>query len=564
MSTHRIGIDLGTTNTAVAYTELGRERVVKVEKNEYTSGILPSCVAWGRNGLLIGSRAFREPGCVRQFKRELGTDRRYELGDQSLSPVELSSLVLRRIKDGFEREVGQVEGAVITVPANFTDRKRAETKEAGRLAGLDVLRIINEPSAAAIAYARSNRQPGENALVVDWGGGTLDVSLLDCMGDIVDIKSNDGDERCGGVDIDQGLMEVILADHAASLGGKVDLPAVRWEVERAAEQIKIHLSEDDIWDEPLNLRSARTFLDVRVDRNDLRRIAEPLVDRVLEAIDRCLAKAPEGRVAPNDVSEVILVGGSSKLPLLRRKIADKFGRDGRADINPMEVVALGAAYQAEHAERTGELVTVHSLTHALGTAVIGPDSSGVVRPNLFSPILEAGMRLPARGVNNYSTVHDNQESIDVRVFEALVPAETVDGMTEWGEGQAIVGLPKAPAGSYSVEITFEYSIEQELAVTVSVPGHGVERKWTAKHREELEAGRRASEARIDDLVSRTLEPLRDVVRKARMRESDLDRTAGVALADLEAALSTSDINRAKEAKARLMEALFDLGISLDG
>ena len=158
MSTYRVGIDLGTTNSVIAYTELDRERVVKVEKNEYTSAVLPSCVAWGKQGLLVGSQALREPACIRQFKREIGSDRSYEIGGRFYNPVELSSLVLRRLKEGFEREVGAIDGAVITVPANFTDRKRAETKEAGRLAGLDVLRIINEPSAAAIAYARGNQQ----------------------------------------------------------------------------------------------------------------------------------------------------------------------------------------------------------------------------------------------------------------------------------------------------------------------------------------------------------------------------------------------------------------------
>jgi molecular chaperone DnaK (HSP70) len=171
MARYRVGIDLGTTNSVIAYTDMGKQRVVKVETNEYTSAILPSCIAWSKDGLLVGARARREyASVVREFKRDIGTDKVYLLGGTSYSPVELSSLVLRRLKDGFEREVGEIEGAVITVPANFTDRKRAETKEAGRLAGLDVLRIINEPSAAAIAYARSVRKPGENALVIDWGG----------------------------------------------------------------------------------------------------------------------------------------------------------------------------------------------------------------------------------------------------------------------------------------------------------------------------------------------------------------------------------------------------------
>lgn len=563
MSRHRVGIDLGTTNSVVAFTELGRERVVKVEENEYTSGVLPSAVAWGKGGLLVGAQAVREADCVRQFKRDIGVDRHFRLGEHDYSPVELSALVLKKVKSGFEREVGEIEGVVITVPANFTDRKRAETKEAGRIAGLDVLRIINEPSAAAIAYARSERPPGDNTLVVDWGGGTLDVSLLDCTGNVLDIKANDGDERCGGADIDQSLMEHILELHASSLGGQADVPAVRWEIERFAEQVKIYLSKEEAWEEPLNLKSARTFLDVTIDRRTLNGIVEPLVDRVMAAIDRCLAKSPEGTISPKDVTDVILVGGSSKLPLLRRRISEKFGREGRCDLDPMEVVALGAAYQAEHAERTGELVTIHSLTHALGTRVVGHDSRGVLRPDIFSTILEAGMKLPARATETYHTINDDQDVISVEVYEALVPGETIEGMTQWGESTKIENLPHGKAGSFPIEIEFEYSIEQELSVAVRIPAHGISRRWKAKHRSDLESGREISQRKVEGLVERTIAPLRDIVRAARDRSDALDRTAQVALADLEAAVAMGDVESAKEAKSRLMDALFELGVSLD-
>ena len=229
------------------------------------------------------------------------------------------------------------------------------------------------------------------------------------------------------MDIDQALLELILDRHGAELGGQVDVPAVRWEVERAAEQIKIHLSTEQEWDEPLNLRSARTFLDVSFTRKDLNLVAEPFVQRVIEAIDRCLKKAPEGALSPSDVSEVILVGSSSKLPLFQTRLAQKFGKEGRCDLNPMEVVALGAAYQAEHAERTGALITIHS----------------------------------------------------------------------------------------------------------------------------------------DDLVTRTLDPLRDLVRSVRERSDRLDHLAGVALANLEAAVSANDVEGARTAKGRLIDALFELGISIN-
>lgn len=564
MARYRVGIDLGTTNSVIAYTDMGKQRVVKVETNEYTSAILPSCIAWSKDGLLVGARARREyASVVREFKRDIGTDKVYLLGGTSYSPVELSSLVLRRLKDGFEREVGEIEGAVITVPANFTDRKRAETKEAGRLAGLDVLRIINEPSAAAIAYARSVRKPGENALVIDWGGGTLDVSLIDCVGNVLDVKANDGDERCGGADVDAAIAQLIMSKHRAELGGKVDVPAVRGELLLVAEQIKIHLASETEWSEPINLKSARTFVDVHLTREEVNRVTAPLIDRVMAAVDRCLTKAPEGALDTRAISEIILVGGSSKLPALRRRIVDRFGRDGRVDIDPMEVVALGAAYQAEHAQRTGDTIIVHSLTHALGTSILGRDKHGIMRENLFSPILHAGMKLPARATESYRTVHDNQESIGVSVFEALIPGETTSGMTEWGEETTIDGLPAAPAGQIEVQITFEYSIEQELSVSVTIPKSGVKRTWKAQHREELATKRPESQRKVDELHERTLAPLRDVVRLARQRSARLDRIASGALADLEAAVAAGDVERAKESKARLMDALFEQGLSLE-
>ena len=565
MSKHRIGIDLGTTNSVVAYTEMGRERAVKVEDNEHLSAIHPSCVAWStKDGLLVGQRARREySSVVREFKRDIGTEKTYELGGNRYSPVELSSFVLKSIKDGFERRVGEVEGAVITVPANFTDRKRAETKEAGQLAGLDVLRIINEPSAAAIAYARSSRPPRENTVIIDWGGGTLDVSLIDCLGDVLDIKSNDGDERCGGADVDAAIVQMMLSRHAKELGGSAELPSVRWELLEWAEKIKIHLSNQSVWEEPVNLKSARTFIDPRITREDLNRLLAPLIDRVMNAVDRCLAKSPEGAVDPRSINEILLVGGSCKIPALRRRVTEKFGRDGRADIDPMEVVALGAAYQAEHASRTGSLVTLHSLTHALGTSCLGQDSRGVTRPNLFSPILEAGMKLPATATKTYYTVHDNQTAVNVDVYEALVPGETVDGMTPWGEATTIDSIPPGPGGSVSIELTFNYSLEQELSVGVSIPAHGIKRVWKAQHRSELEGRRSESQRKVNSLHERTLLPLREVVRAARSRSQKFDRIAQGALADLEAAVAANDVEKAKEAKARLMDALYELGISLD-
>jgi len=559
---HRVGIDLGTTNSVVAYTELGRQRTVKVEKNEYTSAVLPSCVSQKADQTLIGFAAQRDPNGVREFKRHIGEDITFPLGEDCLTPVELSALILRKLKEGFQREVGKIEGAVITVPANFTDRKRAETKEAGRLAGLEVLRVINEPSAAAIAYARSDRPPGSNAIVVDWGGGTLDVALIDCFEGVLDIKANDGKERCGGKDLDAAILSLLEDKVRHQLGSKLDDPAVRHELMLHCEKIKIYLSEESLWDEPLNIRTTRSFLDVELKRPEMEQAAVPLVNQVMRAIRRCLDKAPEGALGPEQITDVILAGGSCNLPLLRRRVAEFFGQEPRCDINPLEVVALGAAYQAEHAHETGDLVTIHSLTHSLGVSCAGADRKGVLRPNLFAPILEATTKLPAKAMHSFSTLFDDQEAIKVCVYEALVPEETVESMTLWGERQ-IAGLPPGPAGSYPINVAFEYSVEQQLSVQVEIPGHGICHRWTAHHVQDLESRRDESEFKISGLGVGAAASLRQYARRVRAVKGELTPEALKLLEELDGALMAGDLDRARSVKADLAGVLFDTQVSLD-
>ena len=559
---HNVGIDLGTTNSAIAYTELGKQRSVKVEENEFTSAVMPSCVALRNGQMLVGARAKRDPNCIREFKRHIGEDASFPLGDDVFSPVELSALILRRLKEGFERSVGPIEGAVITVPANFTDRKRAETKEAGHLAGLEVLRVINEPSAAAIAYARSDRPPGSNAVVIDWGGGTLDVSLIDCLAGVLDVKANDGEERCGGKDLDDAIFSLLQDKARHQLGSKLDDPAVRNELMLHCEAIKIHLSSETSWDEPLNIRSTRSFLDFELSRTELEQAAVPLVNRVMQAVKRCLDKAPEGAIRPEQVTDLILVGGSCNLPLLRRRTAEFFGQEPRSEQNPMEVVALGAAYQAEHARESGDLVTLHSLTHSLGVSCMGSDSKGVLRPDLFGPILEATTKLPAKGIHTFSTIHDDQEVIMVSVYEALVLEETVENMTLWGERE-VTGLPPAPAGSYPINIAFDYSIEQQLSVHVEVPGHGISERWVANHVENLEKDRVTSDAKLARLADKAEESLTQYADRVRAKLSQLPPAAIKLLEEMDSTLKNGDLIRAREVKAGLAEALFDADISLN-
>jgi len=560
---HRVGIDLGTTNSAIAYTHLGARKCVPVEENEYTSAVLPSAVGIGVRGeLIVGERAKRMPGSAREFKRGIGTGLSWLLGATSYSAVELSALVLAELKRGFERRVGPVEGAVVTVPANFPDHRRHETKEAGRLAGLDVLRIINEPSAAAIAYSREEDELGENVLVIDWGGGTLDVSLIDSMASVLDVKSNDGDPELGGADLDTALLEMLAERHASVLAPyQADMPVLA-ELLRRCEAIKCHLTDHEAWDEPLDLptRDGPLLLDLELTRADFEARIEPLVDRVLAAVGRCLEKNPEGKLAPDEVSDVILVGGSCYVPLLRRRVRDYFGRPGRIGLDPMEVVALGAAYQAEHAHETGDMVVVHSLATSLGVRCMGRDPQGVMREDLFTAILPTTSKLPARSSHVFHTVHDNQDEIEVAVFET--DSMTTTGLTAW-DTKTIGGLPRAPAGSFEVRITFDYNVEQVLTVVVEIPGHDVREEWKPNFLQRLERQRPESKEKIEQLHERSLERLQSFAEKV---DAALNGQAApksrAALVELREALRREDVDAARAAKNRLGEALFDEDVSL--
>lgn len=572
---NRVGIDLGTTNSVIAKTEVGRQRCVKVDRNEFSAPVFPSAIAMDRKGVLIfGGRAARERGCLRQFKRGIGTGQEWKLGDRALSSMELSGLLLREIRARFEAIEGPIEGAVITVPANYGERKRSEVREAGRLAGLNVLRVINEPSAAAIAYARSSKPPGLNTVVIDWGGGTLDVSLMDCEGDVLDIKASEGDEQCGGMDLDKSILGWMLERFSAQLGPAAHDPAVLWELGEWAEKMKIHLSDQPEWTDVISLRAQPVYIDnVCFTRADFERLAQPWVDRVFAAVERCLERAPEGALAPSSVLDVLLVGGSCHIPLLQQRVEAYFGRKGRATIDPLEVVALGAAYQAEHNEQAGDLVTIHSLGHNLGVRCAGLDDQGVPRINLFDVLLPATTKLPAESSHDYNTVRDNQEVVEVAVYEVLHDVATVENLQPLASRE--FAMPPGPAGSFTVRITFRYNVEQNLSIVVAVPERGTSEEWVLEHRERLAQGRAASQAKVDAIhpgngpakpapspALASLQAFRDLAHSRIGRHNHPD--IGSMLDELDQALARSDEVAARLVKTRIVGACFAQGISLGG
>lgn len=563
---HLVGIDLGTTNSAIAYTELGRQRCAKVERNEFGSAVLPSCVGLLGNGeYAVGTKARRCLEHVAGFKRGIGEERSYPIGDALLSPVELSAIVLRRLREGFEEAVGPIDGAVITVPALFDERQRRETVEAGLLAGLKVLRVINEPSAAAIAYSLSDSPPTENAVVIDWGGGTFDVSLLDCADDILDVKANDGDMQLGGRDVDRLILDVLHRALRKEGVHGVDDPEDMIHLTLMAEEIKLHLGEEALWDAPIMLPRAKKIVDFRFTRAQLESLLTPLLDRAMAVVERLLTKNPGGALKPHEVRDVILVGGSTRLVPFQERVRALFGREGRITIDPMEVVALGAAYQAQHAESSSaaKLLAIHSLTKNLGIQCMGRDGQGVLRHDLFSCLLPAGTRIPAKKTHTFGTIHDDQTEIEVCVFELDSHRERVSGRPF--DVQEVKGFPRGPAGSFAIDITFEYSVDQRLTVSVEVPGSGLKKRWSPRHDQELASQRPASRRRVDAAFGDAMESYRPLIARARAALEPRDDTpqSQAALNDLVQAVEAGDAAAAESAKSTLLIALFDERVTLE-
>lgn len=559
---HLIGIDLGTSNTSVACLRDGRRACVPLEAFPGAKATaLPSCVAVDDAGaLVVGAAARSAPDRVREFKRGVGSGATYRLGGGTWSALELSTLLLRTVRERFEAAVGPVDGAVITVPANFLDEQRREVREAGERAGLRVLRIVNEPSAAAIAYSLSDRPPRGLAVVVDWGGGTLDVSLLDCDDDVLDVKASDGDPLCGGRDVDQALVDLLVERHDVLARLKGD-DAARDRFAASCEAAKIALADSESAEavaeffDP-NLGAVRRT--VTVTRTDLDAAAAPFVERVLTAIRRTLDKAPEGRVAPSEVGDVLFVGGACLLPLLRRRVAELFGREGRCDVDPLEVVAVGAAYQAEHSRSAGDLIVLHSLATNLGVRCRGVDAQGVTRDDLFSTIIRASTKIPTRATESYRTSRDDQDAIDVEIYEGDAP--TVAGCRLL-ERRRVGPLPPAPQGDAEIRITFAYDVEQILHVTIEIAKHGIRREWRLKKSAALEAGRAAAAEKERTLGRPGVPAYAAFARRVRVSlpPDGAPRSRGL-LAELEAAVGRNDVAAAREACDRLAVALYDEGV----
>jgi len=461
-----VGIDLGTTNSLVTVLVDGEPRLIPNALGEHLTPSAVSCDDSGRVyvGAPAAARATTHPGrTARSFKRSMGTDARWELGFGEVDAVKLSALVLRALREDAEAYLGvPVTEAVVTVPAYFGEHQRRATKAAASIAGLTAERIINEPTAAALAYGLHRRDAEQRVAVVDLGGGTFDVTVLEIIEGIVEIQASAGDIHLGGDDFVDAVVEALRARGVDIAEGPAGARA--W---HACQRMVVELSERQVVTATLTPSAGAAPVEVVLEREEAEAAWAPLLERIGVIIRRALRDAA---VLPGAIDEVLMVGGASRTPCVQDKVREIFGKAPSAALPPDEAVAMGAAIQAALKAQDAavdDLVVTDIAPFTMGIAVAaGPDAAGIT--GLFSPILQRGTTIPASRVGRYHTVSHGQRGITVEVYQgehALCRDNTL-------LGALAVPVPAAPAGRESVDVRFTYDLNGILEVEATVVSNG--------------------------------------------------------------------------------------------
>jgi len=505
MTDEILGIDLGTTNSEIAIYRDGRPEVLRDDQGRI---ILPSVVGLTETGeLLVGEEARNQfllypERTVRSIKRRMGSDAKVQLGEREYKPQEISAIILSRLKEIAQARLGRpIRKAVITVPAYFSDTQRQATREAGEIAGLEVARIINEPTAAALVYEAAQHQ-GKRILVYDLGGGTFDVSVVRIEQGVVEVISSHGNNHLGGDDFDHKIVEHVLEHLKLKHGVDVaDLPQAMARILRSAEDAKKQLSDHPyarIAEEYLAEHSGQPVnLDLELSREEYEDMIAPFIEETLGAIHIALESAG---LTSSQVDEILLVGGATRTPLIRRRLVEAFGTQPRGEVDPDLCVAMGAAIQG--AAMTGtevSAVLVDVTPYTFGTSALG-ELNGELYPYHYVPIIPKNTPIPARMSEVFFTVLDEQTDVDVRIYQG----ENNDALENIKIGEfRVSGLSREPAGN---PVIVDLALDRNgiLQVSAREKKTGLERRITIDNatsrydREQLDEARQRIGALFGD------------------------------------------------------------------
>ncbi|MBI5743675.1 MAG: molecular chaperone DnaK [Elusimicrobia bacterium] len=574
-----IGIDLGTSNTAAAVMEGGKVTIIPSAEGTSLGGkAFPSYVAFAKDGqMLVGEPARRQAvanpeGTVAAFKRKMGTEHKYKVAGKEFTPPQLAAFLLQKVKRDAEAFLGEkVEKAVITVPAYFNDNQRQATKDAGTIAGLEVVRLVNEPTAAALAYGIDKEGKDQKIMVFDLGGGTLDVTIMELGKEgTFDVISTSGDTQLGGTDMDRVLVEFIAGEFRKDTG--IDLmgdPTATQRIKEAAEKAKIELSTT--METEINLpfisadASGPKHMALKLSRARLESLVDSIVKRCQKSIDTALADA---KMKSSDVSRIILVGGPTRMPIVQKFMEEYVGKKIEHGVDPMECVASGAAVQA--AVLTGDVKDVLLLD--VTPLTLGIETLGGVR----TPLIDKNTTIPAKKSQVFSTAADNQPAVTIHVIQGERAMANAEGNVSLGKFD-LDGIPPAPRGMPQIEVTFDIDANGILQVHAKDLGTGKAQHITItastklskeeidkfvkqaeqfsdadkKYKEKVEAKNEA-----DTVLYSTEKALKEHGDKISAEERlALDRSIG----ELKDALKGEDLEKIKKAKDALIQASQKLG-----
>ena len=543
-----IGIDLGTTNSVVAVMEGGKPTVIANAEGTRTT---PSIVGFTKTGeRLVGQLAKRQAilnpdKTIASIKRHMGEDYKKNIDGKDYTPQEISAMILRKLADDASTYLGEkVTSAVITVPAYFNDAQRQATKDAGKIAGLDVLRIVNEPTAAALAYGLEKEKP-EKVLVFDLGGGTFDVSILEIGDGVHEVLSTSGDTHLGGDDFDEKIMKWICEEFKKQEG--IDLSNDKQAMQRikeAAEKAKCELSS--VFETTINLpfitadANGPKHLDLTLTRAKFEELSYDLLERCKKPVEQAIKDAG---ISKSDINEVVLVGGSSRIPAVQQLVKDYTGKDPNQSVNPDEVVAVGAAIQAGVlAGEVKDIVLLDVTPLTLGIETLG---------GVMTPLVPRNTTIPVSKSQVFSTAEDNQTAVDIHVLQGERPMARDNKSL----GKFLLdGIPAAMRGVPQVEVTFDIDANGIVNVSAKDKATNKEQKITITNSSNL------SEADIDKMVKEAEANAQEDKKKKEEAEvknnaASMITSAERIVKDFEGKISDDDKKKLDEGKEALQKAL---------